>query len=130
MIFLCWIGYELWGSVFVDDFMIWVCGFVFEFGGFWHFTLNFFKNWQYTPVCKLYRSVPLFRHSIILKLSSIKYSIYRKSSYARSNLKKKKKLHGTRVSGNRVPCKKIFISVITPYSRSSIVAILSHIVMF
>ena len=92
MIFLCWIGYELWGSVFVDDFMIWVCGFVFEFGGFWHFTLNFLKNWQYVPICKLYRSVPLFRHSITLKSSSIKYSIYRKSSYARSKLKKKKKI--------------------------------------
>ena len=22
---------------------------------FWHFTLNFKKNWQYTPVCKLQR---------------------------------------------------------------------------
>ena len=81
-----------------------------KIGRFWHFTLNFFKNWQYVLVCKLYRGVPLFRYSIILKSSSIKYSICRKSSYARSNLKKyiKKNFHRTRVSGNRVPCKNFF----------------------
>ena len=61
------------------------------YGGFWHFTLNFFKkNWQYTLVCKLYRGVPLFQYSITLKSSSIKYSIRRKSSYNRSNFLKKK----------------------------------------
>ena len=59
--------------------------------GFWHFTLNFFiKNWQYAPICKLYRGVPLFRYLITLKSSSIKYSIRIKSSYTRSNFKKKK----------------------------------------
>ena len=54
--------------------------------------------------------MPLFRYSIILKSSSIKYSICKKSSYTRSSLKKniKKNFHGTRVSGNRVPCKKNF----------------------
>ena len=50
------------------------------------------KNWQYAPVCKLYRGVPLFRYSITLKSSSIKYSIRRKLSYTRSNFKKKKKI--------------------------------------
>ena len=50
------------------------------------------KNWQYAPVCKLYRGVPLFRYLITLKSSLIKYSIRRKSSYTRSNLKKKKKI--------------------------------------
>ena len=44
--------------------------------------------------------------------------------------KKKKKKLGTRVSGNRVPCKKIFISVIAPYSGSPIVTFLSLIVTF
>ena len=34
--------------------------------------------------------MPLFRYSITLKSSSIKYSIRRKSSYTQSNLKKKK----------------------------------------
>ena len=48
------------------------------------------KNWQYAPVCKLYRGVPLFRYLITLKSSLIKYSIRRKSSYTRSNFKKKK----------------------------------------
>ena len=48
------------------------------------------KNWQYAPVCKLYRGVPLFQYSITLKSSSIKYSIRRKLSYTRSNFKKKK----------------------------------------
>ena len=91
--------------------------------------LIFLKNWQYVPVCKLYRGVPLFRYSITLKLSSIKYSIRRKSSYTRSNFKKKN-LHGTRLSGNRVPCKKKFISVIVPYSGSPIVAFVSPIVTF
>ena len=62
--------------------------------------LIFLKNWQYAPVCKLYRGLPLFRYSITLKSSSIKYSICRKSSYTQSNLTKKKKLHGTRVPGN------------------------------
>ena len=38
------------------------------------------KIWKYAPVSKLYRGVPLFRNSILSKLS-----------YARSNLKKKKK---------------------------------------
>lgn len=77
------------------------------------------KIWQYAPICKLYRSVPLFRYSIILKSSSIKYSICRKSSYARSNLKKynKKKFHGTRKSGNRVPCKKKFCKCHCPIFR-------------
>lgn len=37
-----WIGYELWGSVFVDDFMIWVCGFVFEFVKGGNFLFLFF----------------------------------------------------------------------------------------
>ena len=89
------------------------------------------KNWQYAPVCKLYKSVPLFWYSIILKSSSIKYSICRKSSYARSNLKKnknKKNFHGTRVSGNRVPCKKKFYKCNCPYSGSPIVPFLSPIV--
>ena len=36
------------------------------------------KNWQYAPVSKLYKGVPLFRNSILSK-----------SSYAWSNLKKK-----------------------------------------
>ena len=98
--------------------------------GFWHFTLNLKKkNWQYAPVCRLYRGGPLFRYSITLKSSSIKYSIRIKSSYTRSNFKKKN-LHGTRLSGNRVPCKKKFISMIAPYSGSPIVAFLSPIVTF
>ena len=63
-----------------------------SYGRFWHFTLNFFLNWQYTPIRKPYRGVPLFQYSITLKSSSIKYSICRKSSYARSNLKKNKKI--------------------------------------
>ena len=98
--------------------------------GFWHFTINFKKkNWQYAPVCRLYRGVPLFRYSITLKSSSIKYSIRIKSSYTRSNFKKKN-LHGTRLSGNRVPCKKKFISVIALYSGTPIVAFLIPIVTF
>ena len=40
----------------------------------------FKKNWQYALVSKLYRGVPLFRNLILSK-----------SSYARSNFKKKKK---------------------------------------
>ena len=100
-------------------------------GDFGNLSLNFFfLNWQYAPVCKLYRGVPLFWYSITLNQVSMKYSISRKSSYARSNLKRKKKLHRTRVSGNRVPCKKKFISVIAPYSGSLIVAFLSPIVAF
>ena len=44
---------------------------------------------------------------------------------------KKKKLHGTRVSRNRVlRKKKKFTSVIAPYSGSLIVAFLSPIVTF
>ena len=58
-------------------------------GDFGILPLIFLKNWQYTLVCKLYRGMPLFRYSITLKSSSIKYSIRRKSSYNRSNLKKK-----------------------------------------
>ena len=53
--------------------------------------LIFKKNWQYAPVLKPYRGVPLFRYSITLKSSSIKYSIHRKSTYSRSNLKIKNK---------------------------------------
>ena len=99
----------------------------------WHFTLNLKKkkkkNWQYAPICKLYRSVPLFRYSIILKSSSIKYSICRKSSYARSNLKKKNSME-LEFQEIKFHAKKIFISVITPYSGSPIVAFLSPIVTF
>ena len=51
-----------------------------EFWKFWHFTPFLKKNWQYAPVSKLYRGVPLFRNLILSK-----------SSYARSNFKKKKK---------------------------------------
>ena len=48
------------------------------------------KNWQYAPICELYRDMSLFRYSITLKSSSIKYPICKKSSYTRSNFKKKK----------------------------------------
>ena len=61
----------------------------YSMGDFGILPLIFKKNWQYTLVCKLYRGMPLFRYSITLKSSSIKYSIRRKSSYNRSNFKKK-----------------------------------------
>ena len=92
------------------------------------------QNWQYVPVCKLYRSMPLFRYSIILKSSSIKYSICRKSSYARSNFKKKNffKKISMELEFQEIEfhAKFFFINVIAPYSGSPIVAFLSPIVTF